>query len=398
MGLLCYVFFVSVSRIEAAIERAADDAAAERPPAGPDGRPRSRRLAIGDPQAPLERFFAILERHRLLGDDGRLSPAVHLVSMGDHFDWGGRGDRERASTDALRLLSWLAAHPSDQVTLILGNHDLGRVGELVRFDDASFAEARTEAEAIYFDGGAEVDPSVEERFRRRHPDLPTAEIAARDFATFSSRQRALVEALLRARRFRVALAASERLLLCHAGVTLDDLAALGMSTRASSCATDVAAALDDALGSALAGWDGGSPLAIPHLHQPGDAAAGEGRGIFYHRPSDPTREHAHLFAGPPRRRFDPRRLPKSLVQGIGHIRDNKCRQLLVGWHDGSGASDGPLRHLSTDGREVRYARGAPARWSEDVAGIVFLDGGMAHAPLDRYEIFDLESGTVAAAL
>lgn len=86
------------------------------------------------------------------------------------------------------------------------------------------------------------------------------------------------------------------------------------------------------------------------------------------------------------------------MRGIGHIRDDKCRQLLVRWHDGSGASDGPLRHLSTDGREVRYARGVPVRWSEDVAGIIFLDGGMAHAPLDRYELFDLDGGAPAAAL
>ncbi len=387
----------SVSRIETALERAADDSAIARPFPGPDGRPRTRRLAVGDPQAPPERFFAILERHGLLGEDGRLLPAVQLVSMGDHFDWGDRGDRDRASTGGLQLLSWLAAHPSDQVTLIVGNHDLARVGELARFDDASFAEARKEADQIYVPGGPALDPSVEDGFRRRHPDLPTAEAAARDFATFSTRQRALVEALLRARRFRAALAGGGRLLLCHAGVTSDELRELGMGERESAQATEVEAALEAALRRAVEAWDGRSPLAVPGLHQPGSAARGEGRGIVYHRPSDPAREEAHLFQGPPRRRFDPRRLPKGLMQCIGHIRDKKCRQLMAGWHDGSAAADGPLRHLVTDGRAVRYASGVPDPSSEDLAAIAFLDGGMAQAPVDRYELFDLDTGTVAAA-
>ena len=316
--------------------------------------------------------------------------------MGDHFDWGGRDDRQKASDDGLRLLCWLAAHPSDQVTLLLGNHDLGRVCELVRFDDASFGQARAEADAVYFVEQAEPGNPAEAAFRLRFPDLPTAEIAARDLATFKVSQRTTVEALLRACRIRVALAPDDHLLLCHAGVTRDDIAALGVPDRAQHSASEVAAVLNAALETAVEAWDGRAPLAIPHLHQPGDAARGEGRGIFYHRPSNPLCEDARLFEGPPRRRFDPRRLPMGLVQAIGHIRDKKCRELLVGWHDGAPPADGPLRILTTDGCKVRYARGVPGRWSGDEAAIVFLDGGMAEATPERYELFDLDSGDAAA--
>ena len=53
----------------------------------PSGIPRERWVALGDPQAPLEKVMAILDAYDLLGDDGRLSPRAGLVSMGDHFDF-----------------------------------------------------------------------------------------------------------------------------------------------------------------------------------------------------------------------------------------------------------------------------------------------------------------------
>ena len=139
-----------MTRIQAARERACDDAL--RPDYAGDARGswgRPRRLAIGDPQAPLETAFRILDLHRALDDDGRLAPDVHLVSMGDHFDWGPPEARPTVARDGLAFLAWLAAHPPDQVTLVLGNHDLGRVGEMVAFDAARFRRAQEEADSLY---------------------------------------------------------------------------------------------------------------------------------------------------------------------------------------------------------------------------------------------------------
>jgi len=275
--------------------------------------------------------------------------------------------------------------------MIVGNHDLARVGELANFqDDAAFEKARAEADAAYREDGS-TDPDREKAFLAKWPSAPTAECYSRDFATFRVAQRDRVAALMRAKRFRVAEAASDHFLLCHAGTTSDDLASCGV--RDTSDAHACAAGLNDEFDRAVAAWKGG-PLSIGALHRPGDAAFGEARGMFFHRPSNPEREAAAYFAGPPRRRFDPRRLPKGLTQAIGHIRDNKCRKLLAGWHDGAPAEDGPLRVLETDSREVRYRRGtAPPKGDE--ARVLFTDGGMSGADPARYELLDLDRAAPA---
>src|SRR5206468_10396513 len=113
-----------------------------------------------------------------------------------------------------------------------------------RFDDRAFDAARAEADAAYADGTT--DAALEERFLRQHPDLPTAELAARDFSTFRTSQRERVTRLLRSRRLRVATAAGPRLLL-HAGVTRDELDRLGLTPEEQSDSASVAAALNDAL-------------------------------------------------------------------------------------------------------------------------------------------------------
>lgn len=331
-----------------ALERACQDAAAGYRGPGRAAPRGSRRLAVGDPQAPLSTFLSILEANALLGDDGRLLPEVHLVSMGDHFDWGVPAERESVSRSGLGLLAWLAAHPPEQVTLIVGNHDLGRVGELAGFDDDSFRAAQAEADAVAA-GAAD-----ERRFRVRYPQLPSAEAAFRDLSSYRRGQARLVTELLRARRFCAALAASPRLLLTHAGVTTDDLVLAGLPPEAASDAEAAAAALNGALDRSVASWREGTPFAIPGLHRPGNAAQGEGRGVFYQRPGRP--EHGSnddaLFDGPPRRRFDPRWLPPGLVQAVGHIGDRKCRDLL--------GLRGHARPPAPPAREPR-GRGLPRR-------------------------------------
>lgn len=377
-----------VAVAEALAREAAQEPVYRGAPRGSIG--RSRLLAIGDAQAPLSKFFEILDRHSALGSDGRLREDVHLVSIGDHFDWGTRAGRDQAATDGLALLAWLSSHASDQTTLILGNHDLARVGELAAFDDATFREAQVAADAFAQQGEA--------AFLARFPALPTAEAAARDLATFREPQRTLVASLLRARRFSAGAATGADLLLCHAGITVDDLDHVGIKPAERANAPRVAAALNAALDHAVTDWTDGEALAIPYLHQPGHSKTGEGRGIFVHRPSLPDGAGSTPadFEGPPRRRFLPESLPLGLTQAIGHIRDAKCRKLLRPHDPDEPLVDGPLRHLRVRDGEVRYARGLPDAAAPHAATLLFLDGGMFWADAAAYELFDLATRRAAA--
>lgn len=347
-----------------------------------DGRVRSF-VAVGDPQAPLEKFLSLLQHHGLLGEDGWLHPQVGLVSMGDHFDFG--KDPQAARQDGLALLAWLASHPQDQVVILLGNHDLGRVGELVAMDDTTFAAAQAWAARIY---RPDATPEEEERaLLAAYPALPTAELAARDFCGFAVAQRRLVEHLMRTRRMRAAVAAGEHALLVHAGVTLGDLAVLGLDARAG--AADVAAALQRAVDAAVEGWDGVTPLTVDGLHAPGNAQQGEGGGIFYHRPAARQLDREDVFRGPLRRRYDPLTIPPGLVQVVGHIRDKKCRQLLAPFVvDTPPQREGALRQLVVRDGTAAYSVGQPP-WDVDGAALVFTDGGMAHVPAADYALLRL---------
>lgn len=329
---------------------------------------------MGDPQAPFETVKAVLRHHGLLGADERLRPDVQLVSMGDHFDWG--KDRARATSEATAMLRWLAAHPAEQVILLLGNHDLGRVCELAPFtDDASFEAAHALAHEAYQQGQTDVQKQA--ALLERYPHVPDAECLARDFSCYAAEQQELVTKLLREGRFRLAHA-HRGLLLVHAGVTEDDFVALGGTPHTAEAA---ATALNQFLDERVARWSSG-PLNLEPLHRPGSKAHGEATGILFHRPAQPAR----VAAGPtPRRRYDPRRLPSAFPQAIGHIRDQKCRELLGPWATDAESIDGPLRALQIDGDAVRYARGTPPG-----ARLYFLDGGMLHIAPERYELFDLD--------
>jgi hypothetical protein len=367
------------SRIEAAILRAAHDG--KDPVLTPaDGVPRTVHVAIGDPQAPLGTFLAILDAHGLLGEGGRLKPEVGLVSIGDHFDYGPPAWRRFATDEALELLAWLAAHPADQVTLILGNHDLARVDQMAGLDQRTYERARQDADRAY-NLGDRIEP-LQMAFLAHWPQFPDSEMIARDYSSFSVRQRGLVTMLLRGGRFRLAHAVGERVLLVHAGVTKDDLEAIGAPQGP---APRVAQALNAFLDAAVKKWDGGALNLMP-LHRPGSQQYGEPRGILSHRPAHPDLALAQQFEGPPRRRFDPRDLPPGLTQVIGHIRDAKCREVLGDWADKAAATDGPIRHLAVEGRNVRYGRGA-----ENGAAMLFIDGGMSHARVQDYELLDLDT-------
>ena len=201
---------------------------------------------MGDPQAAGDVVTAILRQHGLL-HGARLALGARLLSIGDHFDWGGATAEARAAaaTDGERTLRWLAAHPPEQAILIAGNHDLARVGELFDIDDDAFAAIQADADAHYYgDGGA----AAESRFFRACPTLPTTEIIARDLSTYRASQRTLVTRLLRQRRLRLAHAEGG-LLFTHAGVTRRTTWRLGLDDDAS--ADDIAAALNAALDDAV---------------------------------------------------------------------------------------------------------------------------------------------------
>jgi hypothetical protein len=381
---------VNSPRLQAALDRAATCASGAPRSAPPESSPPERRLrvAIGDPQADLTRFLAILDHHGLLTEQGWLRPDVQLVSVGDHFDWGKAHEREAVAQSALRLVAWLAAHPPDQAVILAGNHDLGRVGELAEFTDASFAEAQGEADGLY--DGDDTDEVRERAFLGRFPQVPTVELVARDFSAFRQEQRAWVTHLLRERRLRAAYAAGPELLVLHAGVTREDLAAAGVAEEHSADARRVADALNRALDAAVDAWQGGR-LIVPQLHHPGSADYGEGRGIFYHRPSLRPDE-AERTRVTPRRRFDPRRLPAGLTQVVGHTRDKRSRELLCLPGE---VRDGVLRHLVTDGERVAYAHGTPSRVGPREAALIFTDGGMGHAQVEAYELLDLDTRVAA---
>lgn len=377
-------------RLQAALDVAATCASGAPRCAPPESSPPERRLrvAIGDPQADLTRFLAILDHHGLLTEQGWLRPDVQLVSVGDHFDWGKAPEREAVAQSAVRLVAWLAAHPPDQVVILAGNHDLGRVGELAEFTDATFAEAQREADSLY--DGDDTDEVREREFLGRYPQVPTVELVARDFSGFREKQRAWVTHLLRERRLRAAYAAGPELLVLHAGVTREDLAAAGVSETDATNAQRVADALNRALDAAVDAWKGGR-LIVPQLHQPGSADSGEGRGIFYHRPSLRP-EEAERTRVTPRRRFDPRRLPAGLMQVVGHTRDKRSRELLCLPGE---VRDGVLRHLVTDGERVAYAHGTPSKLRPREAALIFTDGGMGHAAVEAYELLDLDTRVAA---
>jgi hypothetical protein len=349
----------------------ADEDAQELKLCPPDRVQRQLNVAIGDPQAPLATFLQILELNGLLGDDGRLRPEVGLVSMGDHFDWGRPTERTQAADDGLQILSWLAAHPPDQVQIIVGNHDLVRVGELHSFTDETFAEARARADEVLA-GAKEQAP-----FLARYPMLASAGVIARDYSCFEVRQRALLTRLLKVKRVRLAVASGADLLLVHAGVTNDDLELIGPT---GNDAPAIAAALNRFLDERVARWKGEGALDLAPLHELGSAKVGEARGILAHRPANPASKKVDRA----NRRYDPRTLPAGITQAIGHINDKKCREAMGEWAISPTPVYGTLRGL-TLGERPSYHLNC---FDEDV--LLFLDGAMHHVEPVEYELLDLE--------
>lgn len=329
---------------------------------------------MGDPQAPFAKVLAVLDRHRALAGD-RLAADVVLVSIGDHFDYDPR-DPHTAGRDGVELLRWLASHDPAQVILLLGNHDAARVMELATISDADFAAARACEPADY---------------AARYPALPPHGVLARDYASFSAEQRALVQALLLAGRFQLAcsgeLADGCPALLTHAAVTTADLGRLA-SAAAEPVAHEpraIAAALDrhlvDRVDQIRVAWQRGElvPLSLEPLHRAGRDGE-EGDGLLYHRPSR---------AGGKPRRFDPHDLAPGLTQIAGHTGHAKCVEELGDWCTDAARArkHGGIRTLVVEGSAIRYDLGV----APSVSGtrLVLVDGELRRLPADEVELLPL---------
>jgi hypothetical protein len=363
-----------------------------------------RRVAVGDPQTTRARFFALLEHHGLLAADGWLSTEVSLISLGDHFDFPPPAgmDAAAAGEEGRAILAWLAAHDPEQVAILLGNHDLGRVQELAAFDDESFAIARAEAAPIERlrkergDDDADVVAQAK-AFCERWPALPTTELADRDYSCFAADQRALVRRLLVSGRGRLALA--ERLkegqdvLLTHAGITSRELDLLGEPEErgTAALAARLNGLLDERTAKVASSWERGvdEALDLGPLHREG-ARGVEGGGLLYHRPTRPE------VKGDPealrlRRRFAPAELPRGLVQACGHVGHKKCLEELGDWiaPEAEDQSPGALRSLVVEGENTRY--GAFVATAGGPAAVLHMaDGAMHKSPLEEVELLELE--------
>jgi DNA repair exonuclease SbcCD nuclease subunit len=363
-----------------------------------------RTFVMGDPQAPFAAVMAVLDHHGLLDGD-RLKGGVRLVAIGDYFDYD-LDDPVGAGVEGLRVLRWLASHDEAQVVLLAGNHDLARVMELAQIDDATFARARALGRDIIKtkqrEGQAAADRRERLEFLPAFPRISTYGYAARDYASFSSDQRALVVELLLVHRLHLALAGrlidGREVLVTHAGVTVRELELLELP--AARDPQRIAAALESMFVAAIdrvrADWSRGiiTPLSLEPLHIAGSTGQ-EGGGLLYHRPADPTRRGADRDweLDPERpRRFDPRTLPQGLTQLAGHTGHRKCLAELGDTWPTAGArarTMGGIRTLRAAGDEVTYDMGLVSAAASSVAELILCDGEMRHVAPSQYDLIEL---------
>lgn len=364
--------------------------------------------AMGDPQAAFDTFAAILDRHGLLGADGRLLPSVGLVSIGDHFDFGRGPDFEETGRHGERILRFLAAHPESQSVILLGNHDTVRVQELAFESDESFHRARLLAFELAMLEQQNGEDSAEftaaqQKFFAAHPGIPSHGVVLRDFSAFRSSQRTLVQQLLLARRVRLGVSATlpdgTAALINHAGFTEREAVLLGTTHHRGregpqQIANALRSHLDAAVALVAARWrsHGAAALDLSPVHVAGTSGS-EGGGLLYHRASNPDRPGAdtrweNAGAGP--RRYSPHALPKGLVQVCGHSGHRKLRTELKPWvePDALAVELGGIRTLTCEGDVVRYRMGVHAA-PANAAAMYLIDGEMNSVGADSYPLFRL---------
>jgi hypothetical protein len=358
---------------------------------------------LGDPQASFAAVMGLLARYDLLGADGRLRGDAHLISIGDHFDYDLRAP-EVSGREGLAVLRWLASHPPEQVTLLFGNHDAARVVELARVSDREFADAR--ALALELEETKRAQGRAAAKTRERAELLPrfpvsTYGIVSRDYASFTTEQRALVVELLLAGRFHLArtgtLVDGREVLVTHAGVTEREVALLGVPAEP----RPLASALEQLLATAIAArrddWQRGSitPLSLEPVSQAG-APGEEAGGLLAHRPTNPDRDGADLeweFAATRPRRFAPRELPRGLTQVAGHTNHTMCLRELAVWATAAARAEphAGLRTLRATATAITYDLGVLPVVA-DAADLILIDGELRD-PDNRAELLALRTET-----
>ena len=329
---------------------------------------------MGDPQASFEQVMSVLGHDGALAGD-RLAPDVHLISIGDHFDYDG----DDAARAGVRVLRWLASHDPAQVTILLGNHDAARVMELIGLSDADFAAAQARARAAA--GGAD--------FATRFPTLPTPDIATRDYASYTTEQRALVIELLLAGRFRLAthVEARGRARARHPrrrhrararvarrprrGGTDRGRArrAVGGGGRSRARRLDARRARAAvARAAARRRHDGRGGWRAPLPSAGGDAGREAGRAA----PLRPARAAARARAD----------------RASAYTGHHKCRHALGDWLDDAARARkrGGIRTLAFDGAHVTYRLGVHV--APGAGTLVLVDGEMRHCA-DAYELLEV---------
>ena len=341
---------------------------------------------MGDPQAPFSKVRELLEGHGALRGE-RLANDVVLVSIGDHFDYDHR-DPATSAREGLATLRWLASHDPEQVILLFGNHDAARVMELATISDEELAAAREDAHRL-----------TPHDFAAKYPSLPASGVIARDYASFTSEQRALVMELLLAGRFHLAITGElidgRTALLTHAGVTMREVSLLGTPAEPAAIAAALEAHLAAAVERVATDWERGwlAPLSLAPLHHaspPGE----EGGGLLYHRPSNP--ETGSSFHPERPRRFDPRTLPP-ITQVAGHSGHSKCVQELGAWAlPGAHArKHGGIRTLRVVGGTVSYDLGV-APPMPGAADLILIDGELRRLPAFDVALLEIRRVAVLA--
>jgi hypothetical protein len=361
----------------------------------------ARTFAMGDPQAPFAKVLEVLRWHGALDGD-RIARDVVLVSIGDHFDYDLRNPQV-AAREGLALLRWLASHPPEQVVLLLGNHDASRVMEMALLSDEQFEQARVLARSIDETERTAGQDIAAERTRSEwlpiFPELPPPGVLGRDYASFTTEQRALVQELLLAGRFHLAVTAElsdgRTALLSHAGVTTRELGLIGAEDGTpDAIAASLQAHLHTALDQVRADWQRGisTPLSLEPLHVTGGNGE-EGGGLLYHRPSNPDQEtpdKAWSLAATRPRRFDPRRLAPGITQIAGHSGHAKCVQELGPWvaESAKARKHGGIRTLRVENDTVIYDMGiAPA--ADDVTDLILIDGELRRVAAREFALLPL---------
>ena len=362
---------------------------------------------MGDPQVPFAHLQQVLEHHHLLNQAGNIADDVHLISVGDHFDYSMENTRE-AAAEGLAILRWLTEQPRSRCTVLLGNHDTVRVMELMQLvSNSDFEQAQVAARALYQkkkDAAGAISPDDEVAFRRSFPTIPTIGYAARDYSAFAVEQRELLMQVLLQER--VALAAAVTLtdgraaLVTHAGITTRETAMLALDRTATPrvIAAALNAFLRERVDRVRDAWMRDervpldlAPLAVTSPDQ-------ESGGMLFHRPTNPDREGAdrawELFQAAPRR-FDPRTLPTGLVQVVGHTGHRKCLQILGSWVTTEAAAHkvGGIRTLRVVGDVVHYHIGClpPLAVGASGADLVMVDGEMRAVPPSEYQLLRVEA-------